>query len=251
MKKIIFSMMMCMMASTGCINGIDQIVSGEKTSAVVIGVENGIFAGKCPGSLKDADDMAKLLKKHTSDVQVLKDQKATAAAVYSAISKAVKSDLAIIYFSGHGGSEYSPGSDEADGCDEYICCFDQALLDNEIWTLICHARGRVFLIFDCCHSETMFKSLGMKFNLAQRVFSSAKGVKMPSMLCWSGCPDDSYSYGSDYGGEFTSALLRYAQSSKSYDDVWKKLSRDASLAAKQQVRATKIGSFDTKKSIFK
>ena len=73
MKKIIFSMMMCMMASTGCINGIDQIVSGEKTSAVVIGVENGIFAGKCPGSLKDADDMAKLLKKHTSDVQVLKD----------------------------------------------------------------------------------------------------------------------------------------------------------------------------------
>lgn len=74
---------------------------------------------------------------------------------------------------------------------------------------------------------------------------------MPSMLCWSGCPDDSYSYGSDYGGEFTSVLLRYAQSSKSYDDVWKKLSRDTSLAAKQQVRATKIGSFDTKKSIFK
>ena len=49
------------------------MVSGEKTSAVVIGVENGIFAGKCPGSLKDADDMAKLLKKHTSDVQALKD----------------------------------------------------------------------------------------------------------------------------------------------------------------------------------
>lgn len=251
MKKIVFSMLTCIMASTGCINGIDQMVSGEKTSAVVIGVENGIFAGKCPGSLKDADDMAKLLKKHTSDVQVLKDQKATAAAVYSAINKAVESDLAIIYFSGHGGSECSPGSDEADGCDEYICCFDQALLDNEIWTLVCHARGRVFLIFDCCHSETMFKSPGMKFNLAQRVFSSARGVKMPSMLCWSGCPDDSYSYGSDQGGEFTSVLLRYAQSSKSYDDVWKKLSRDTSLAAKQQVRATKIGSFDTKKSIFK
>lgn len=40
--------------------------------------------------------------------------------------------------------------------EDCVNCFDQALLDNEIWTLICHARGRVFLIFDCCHSETMF-----------------------------------------------------------------------------------------------
>jgi hypothetical protein len=88
MKKIVFSMMMCMMASTGCINGIDYTTTGEKTSAVVVGVENG-FAGKCPGSLKDADDMAKLLKKHSSDVKVLKDVKATAAAVYSAMGKAV------------------------------------------------------------------------------------------------------------------------------------------------------------------
>jgi len=72
-----------------------------------------------------------------------------------------------------------------------------------------------------------------------------------SMLCWSGCPDDSYSYGSASGGEFTSALLRHAQSSKSYDYVWKKVSTDAALARQQRVCATKIGKFDTKRPIFK
>lgn len=72
-----------------------------------------------------------------------------------------------------------------------------------------------------------------------------------SMLCWSGCPDDSYSYGSDCGGEFTTALLKYAQSGKSYDDVWKKVSTDAALARQQRVCATKIGEFDSKKAIFK
>lgn len=249
MKKSLVAAILMVFAS-GCINGIDQIITSEKTSVVVVGVENG-FAGKCPGSLKDADDMSKLLKKYSSDVQVLKDARATSAAVYTAMSKAVKADLAVIYFSGHGGSQRSLSYDEADGADEYICCFDQEILDDDIWKLVLSAKGRVFFIFDCCHSETMFRTPGVTMRCAVARLAAPRSGSQVSMLCWSGCPDDSYSYGSASGGEFTSALLRYAQSSKSYDDVWKKISTDVALASQQRVCTTKIGKFDTKKSIFK
>jgi len=152
--------------------------------------------------------------------------------------------LAIIYFSGHGGSQRG-GSDEDDGCDEYICCFDEGLLDDVIWNAVCKAKGRVFLIFDCCHSETMFRSPGIKFNVARR-----RGLKagfVPDMLCWSGCPDDSYSYGSANGGEFTKALRKYVKSGETYAEVWKKISKDSSLAAQQEVRSTEIGDFGAKR----
>jgi hypothetical protein len=86
MKKSLIALVLAALAS-GCINGIDQAASGEKTSAVVVGVENG-FAGPCPGALKDASDMAGLLGKYSSDVQVLKDAKATSAAVYAAMRRA-------------------------------------------------------------------------------------------------------------------------------------------------------------------
>lgn len=106
-------------------------------------------------------------------------------------------------------------------------------------------------MFDCCHSETMFRTPGVTMRCAVARLAAPRSGSHVSMLCWSGCPDDSYSYGSASGGEFTSALLRYAQSSKSYDDVWKKISTDAALARQQQVRATKIGKFDTKRPIFR
>lgn len=249
MKKLLVAAMLMVLVS-GCINGIDQIITGEKTSVVVVGVENG-FAGKCPGSLKDADDMGRLLKKYSSDVQVFKDARATSAAVYAAMSKAVKADLAVIYFSGHGGSQRSLNYDEADGADEYICCFDQEILDDDIWKLVLSAKGRVFFIFDCCHSETMFRTPGVTMRRAAARLAAPRSSGHVSMLCWSGCPDDSYSYGSDYGGDFTSAILKHVQSGKSYDDVWKKVSTDAALARQQKVCATKIGNFDSKKTIFR
>jgi len=97
----------------------------------------------------------------------------------------------------------------------------------------------------------MFRSPGITMRCAAARLASPRAGSSVLMLCWSGCPDDSYSYGSEYGGEFTTTLLKYAKSGKTYDDVWKKVSTDAALARQQRVCATKIGEFDSKKAIFK
>lgn len=53
---------------------------------------------------------------------------------------------------------------ETDGRDEFICCYDTGVIDNRIWDIVCKAKGRVFFIFDCCHSETMFRAPGITFS---------------------------------------------------------------------------------------
>lgn len=63
------------------------------------------------------------------------------------------------------------------------------------------------------------------------------------MLCWSGCPDGSYSYGSASGGEFTVALRKYAQKGGTYSQVWEKISSDEGLRLRQAVRSTELGDF--------
>ena len=55
MKKIILA---AVLALAGCVNDVNP--GGEKTAALIIGVENG-FAGDCSGALKDAEDMTALL----------------------------------------------------------------------------------------------------------------------------------------------------------------------------------------------
>lgn len=108
----------------------------------------------------------------------------------------------------------------------------------------------MFLIFDCCHSETMFRSPGVTMRRAASRLSSARGGKAPAMLCWSGCPDGSYSYGSADGGEFTAALLKYARPDSTYERVWGMIRQDARLAGQQEVRGTRIGDFDSGRKIF-
>ena len=73
-------------ALVGCI--IEQGGGTEKTSVVVVGVENG-FAGKCDGALKDATDMTETLKPYSSNLITLKDKQATASAVVAAMEKAM------------------------------------------------------------------------------------------------------------------------------------------------------------------
>ena len=219
----------------GCLPGAgeDPVPAQNGTSIVIAGVENG-FAGKCDGTLKDAEDMSNLLKPYSADMTVLKDKQATASAMLAAMEKAVRSDLAIIYFSGHGGSQPSSDAFEVDGNDEFICCYDRGVLDNRIWEIVCKAKGRVFLIFDCCHSETMFRTPGVTFS--SRAGKALRAGTQPRMLCWSGCPDSSYSYGSASGGEFTTALRKYASQDKTYAEVWKKIAEDGRLKSQQIVK---------------
>lgn len=251
MKKII--LLTIIFIISGCINNTEYNntfnFDNNNASIVLIGVENG-FAGKCTGVLKDIRDMTIPFSMCTSNIVTLTDNKATANNVIAAMENAVKSDFAIIYFSGHGGSVSTSDIFETDGKDEYICCYDKGVVDNRIWEIICRSKGRVFLIFDCCHSETMFRSPGITFKSAIKFKSVKSDDFIPNMLCWSGCPDNSYSYGSTAGGEFTTALLKYMAKDRTYDEVWNNISSDKNLKSHQIVKQTKIGNFDTSNTKF-
>lgn len=236
----------------GCLGNGDSNGNGSSTDApvaetgkahvVIAGVENG-YAGKCSGALADVKNMKDLLCPYASKMVVMTDSEATKGAVAAALKEGVKDDFLIFYYSGHGG--FVGGSNdktEADGCDEYLCCWDRGLLDNEIWAIVSKSKGRVLLIFDCCHSGTMFR-VPMKVSpaagAALRAVNHAEGGV--NMICWSGAPDDSYSYGSSSGGYMTNALRRHFDKSLTYDELWNRMEGDSKLADRQAIQSTKMG----------
>lgn len=228
------------------------VEKSKSLSAVVIGMENSKSAGSCPGAEYDATRMGRLLGKYSDDVTLLIDRQATTKTVVDALREAVKSDLCVVYYSGHGGSGRfnTTGEEEVDGRDEYLCLYDGVLIDNEIWKIISKARGRVFLIFDCCHSETMFRVPCI--TMRSIPFSATLNTKSTfSMLCWSGCPDDTYSYGSASGGEFTNCLLKYFSPTKTYDYLWGEIARDKKLQRFEKVQRTVIGGGFTGRNMFR
>lgn len=252
---IVFST--CLLAG-GCINegNTDNSGSTDRTNdcltasatySVVIGMENSRFAGSCPGAKYDSDRMYELLSKYSDSAFLLQDGKATRASVKEAIQNAVEkcgNGLFILYYSGHGGSDPFPdtGIEETDGSDEYLCLYDNYFRDNEIWSLISKCKGRTLIIADCCHSRTIYRA--PKFTLSNSLpLCVTYNEQGPiSMQCWSGCPDDTYSYGSSTGGQFTNTLLRYFKAELSYDELWQKIERDQSLKRYETVQRTKMGS---------
>lgn len=227
-------------------------VGGSGTAAVVIGMENS-YAGQCPGARYDSKRMSDLLSRFTTNLVYLSDSQATHDRVEAALNAAATYDLCIVYYSGHGGSKafFDTGAEEDDGRDEYLCLYDRMFRDNEIWSIISKSKGRVFLIFDCCHSKTMFRVPGITLGSARKVMSSRRDGEGFSMLCWSGCPDDSYSYGSNAGGEFTNCLLSKFAENKTYEYLWNEISEDKNLRQSEVVQKTEIGSGFVAKPVFK
>lgn len=226
--------------------------SDTKTASVVaVGVESG-FAGACPGSKLDATRMRDLLKPYAAKMTCLTESQATKQAVAQAMADAVKADLMVFYFSGHGThTKATTDKTEVDGEDEYICCYDTVLSDNEIWSMISKSKGRVVLIFDCCHSGTMWRTANVTFAAQQKIMRASTSVDGPiSMICWSGCPDSTYSYGSDTGGFLTNTLRKHFSKSLTYDQLWKKIESDSSLKKYEIVQQTKMGKDFGDKKVF-
>jgi len=165
--------------------------------------------------------------------------------------------LFLFFYSGHGGQEYLGGEepDEADGLDEYLCLYDTYMLDDEIWKIVTSCRGRVFLYFDACHSATMYRSVASELKLTEEEkkgarrqavalsadpndLISSKGFTfrperlvggMPlalgssnkiRLICWSGCKESEYSYGSRSGGMLTTAIVSAWEKGISYGVLW-------------------------------
>lgn len=228
----------------------ESVEKSPKTSALVIGVENGKKYGHCPGSIIDSNNMFNLLKFYTDNIVLLQDEAATKDKVISELKNVVTNDLAVIFYSGHGGS-YNFNDEksklEEDGTDEFLCLYDDYLRDDDIWDIISQSSGRIFLIFDCCHSQTMFK-LNHPSALKRGLSTSSKQV---NMLCWSGCEDASSSYGWANGGFFTKTLVKNFRSDYTYEDLWNILVKSEDLSTYQNIQQTKFGDFDLKQTIFK
>ena len=226
----------------------DKKMEAKTTSIVIVGMRNSAKFGKCLGADVDATTMTNILSTYGKPV-VLRDSQARKAAVVSALTEAVKSDLCIFCYSGHGGSEKFADTkfdaSEPDGKDEYLCLYDTYLKDTEIWGIVSKAKGRVVLIFDCCHSATMYRSAVSNDDIRSEPFTMQMldGIVLPqgsniNVLVWSGCPDDNYSYGDAKGGVLTNAIRDSYGKNKSYDEVWEGAAR---RAADQHPQRTQIG----------
>ena len=233
----------------GCEPEDDGHASGGATNgvrAVCIGVESG-FAGACPGAVVDAKRMANLLwESGVGEVELLTEGAATRKAVLEKMKWAVDGELAIVFYSGHGGQNWTGDLSEEDGKDEFMCLWDKGLLDDDIWEVLSQGK-RVVLVCDCCHSKTMFRAGERVLRMVGRMSRSKDGKKkkmprrMVQLLCWSGCPDSEYSYGSSDGGELTNALLRHFKNGMSYRELWKAILGDKSLKSFEDVQETVLG----------
>lgn len=231
-------------------------VKDTNTYAVVVGMENSRFAGACPGAGYDADRMFKLLSEYTPNIVLFRDSNAVKANVVAALKEAVakaNDGLVIFFYSGHGGSEPFPdtGIDEKDGKDEFLCFYDTYMRDNEVWDIIKQSKGRFFMLADCCHSATMYRAPGFRI-IPPLAWDNTLNEQRPfSMLCWSGCPDNTYSYGAATGGQFTNALLRHFDSKKSYEYLWNEIKNDKVLRGYENPQSTILGVGFNGKAIFR
>ena len=159
------------------ITWLKSVFQGNKPSkdvrAVCFGMGDSRQAGSCPGAVLDAMRMSDLLEKWASaGCTTLLSQNATKQAAVDAMLEAVGHRLAIVFYSGHGGRDSKDAQNafgETDRRNEYLCFYDRLMADDEVWSVVGQAKGRVLLVFDCCHSGTMYRSLDVYDKADERV----------------------------------------------------------------------------------
>lgn len=218
--------------------------------ALVVGVADGKVAGPCPGSDLDARNFDILCAEKNIKTTVLINNHATYSSVKRKLSQLCKTyDTAIFYFSGHGGQtlELNPYvNPEPDHKDEFLCLYDLAMRDNDIWQIISKAKGRVICIFDCCHSATMYRAPMFTDKIrfgAPIVTNFVDAVNTGGMFILSGSPDDRYSYGSTAGGQLTNAIRKHYKD-KTYAELFELLENDKKLRSYQRPICTLINGFN-------
>ena len=247
-----------------------QTLDKNKKFALVVGMETSKW-GSCPGADQDSNTMNAMISQYvdSSHIVRLNNKQATVAAFKKAlteqIEKVPEDGLLIVTYSGHGGqyNKSSTAKDETDGRDEFLCLFDGALIDNDLWEMFGWCKGRVFVVFDCCHSGTMYRLPSVegecegevleRESLESPFFSKYENVRDVTrrMFVFSGCGEETVSWGDRNGGVMTNSMKRAFNKCLTYREWWNKFKADSSFKKVKQVPiCTKIGAFDVNAKVF-
>jgi len=96
----------------------------------------------------------------------------------------------------------------------------------------------------------MFRTPGVTMRKNTMRLGAIRGSNGFKMLCWSGCPDDTVSYGAGDGGKFTNTLKKHLKDDDTYESLWKKISTDKDLL-KYEIPQQTIMDFNVQDTIFK
>ena len=147
--------------------------------AIIVGINDyapiGPGGPDLRGCINDARDMANTLVIcgfSPLNIKILTNQHATRANILTylktLITKSVKGDSIVFYYSGHGTRVANIGTDlELDSLDEAICPHDYAtagvIRDDDFKKIFSTLKTGVNLevIFDCCHSGTITRNLDL------------------------------------------------------------------------------------------
>ena len=247
-----------------------QTTDKNKKYALIVGMETSKW-GACSGSDKDSDTMKGMISNYVDSSHIVKlnNKQATKSAVVKAlneqIAKVPEDGLFIFTYSGHGGQmDKGTSKDETDGQDEFLCLYDDYLIDNDLWTIFNKCKGRVFVIFDCCHSSTMFRlpsepideeldDSENRLPLDVPFFAKYENVRSSlRMFVISGCGEETVSWGDAIqGGVLTSSLKRAFNKCLNYREWWNSTRSDNAFKKVKQIPiATNVGGFDLNAKIF-
>lgn len=192
--------------------------------AICVGVYKGSVYGTCDGADTDASLDAEFFKSAGyDDVRLILNGDATRQNIvdsaYAACANLKKGDLLYVKGSSHGGQ--IANSEELDGRNEYFCCADGPLVDDDIWRLLCQLPPgvRVVLALDTCNSGTMYRTPhDYGAAVADRIdaepclscFRDHVPSFYGSMLYIGGCADGMVSYGNKLQGGQLSVAMRNA-----------------------------------------
>lgn len=165
----------------------------------------GGWSGACPGCDVDSEIFAQLCLDQGVEAILVQNEQATKGNLIAKAAEAWEgmsdNDLFVFFISGHGGQIKDLDGDEDDVQDETLCLWDGELSDDvlrALWDEI-PAGVRVLFITDTCNSGSNYKSRSYIKSLPRNYTGS--------LIHYGGCADGESSYGSEQGGNLTTAII--------------------------------------------
>lgn len=254
--------------------------------AFLVGINYANTANELGGCLNDANEIFKKLVQEfdfqSRDIQLLLEEVATRKNIIDGLERLVNDlepgDLGVFSYSGHGTLTADlPPIEEEDMLDEAIVPFDAVkdssllIRDDEINQILSRIKEGVhfFLIFDSCHSgtmykfssdedEKMYKKMIPPSNSVRKIQSIANELRKETLLFKShplagsnyillaGCKDDQYSYDDGQNGYLTKALVEHMKKGITYQELYEKVKDNVYIRSRKQQEPQIFGELASK-----